>query len=372
MGGARGEGRRLSDRALGAIIVGSLLGACLLFVGGSILAFRLGRAADFRAQERRLAAYRASAPAASLSLAADLALPDAASLDSLRYLATHNSYRRASGRLRLFYIGLAEPGWPARLAYSHPALRAQLESGIRSFELDIRARKGGDFVLAHVPLVDDRSDDPSLTLALEEMALWSDRNPGHVPVILLLEIKDDYSFLDPSLAPVDAAALDRLDAALRAGLGRRLVEPDRVRGGAASLRDALRERGWPRLGELRGTFVVVIHEDERYRSLYTAGGKNLEGRAAFDCAPPGEPDQAFAILNEPGADAGRIRAALGSRVMVRTRADADLALGGLEAALASGAQIVSTDFPPGAPGPGGYIAALPGGATLDVAGGARP
>jgi len=338
-------------------------------VGASVLAFSLGRRADFRAQARRVAAYRAESAPPSPSLAADLALPDRLPLNRIRYLATHNSYRRAAGPLRRFFIGLVEPDWPARLAYSHPALRAQLEEGIRSFELDLRARRRGDFVLAHVPLVDDRSDDPALSPALEELALWSDRNPGHAPILLLLELKEDYSFLDPGLAGFDAEALDRLDAALRAGLGRRLVEPDGIRGAYPSLRDALVERGWPRLGELRGKFVAVIHEDERYRALYAAGRPSLEGRAAFDCAPAGAPDQAFAILNDPAGDGAAIAAALASGVVARTRADADLELGGLEAALASGAQIVSTDFPPGRPGPGGYVAALPGGRTLDAAAG---
>jgi hypothetical protein len=39
-------------------------------------------------------------------------------------IATHNSYRRRADGLRLFFIGLARPGEPAKLAYTYPSLTA--------------------------------------------------------------------------------------------------------------------------------------------------------------------------------------------------------------------------------------------------------
>jgi hypothetical protein len=53
------------------------------------------------------------------------------------------------------------------------------------------------------------------------------------------------------------------------------------------------------------------------------------------------------ILNDPVADAASIRAARARGDIVRTRADADLAdePRRAAAALASGAQIISTDYP---------------------------
>jgi hypothetical protein len=344
-----------------------LAASALAFVAISIAYFSLSRGSDFAAQRQRVAALRSSPPARAATLAADLALPDDASFSSLRYLATHNSYRRSSDSLRLFFIGLVEPSWPAKLAYSHPSLTEQLDSGIRSLELDVRPRKAG-FVLAHVPLVDDRTDEPDFALALEELALWSDRNPGHVPLLVILELTSEYAFLDPALRAWDAQALDRLDAALRSGLGPRLLPPDELRAGSPTLSAALLGRGWPRLGALRGRIIVVLHENEALRRLYIEGRPSLEGHAMLDCAPPGAPDEAVAILNEAIADKAEIAARAARGVLVRTRADADLIRGPelLAAALASGARVVSTDFPPGRPAPDGYVAALPGGRFLDL------
>jgi hypothetical protein len=348
-------------------IVLIILASAAAFVAISIAVFAIGRASDFAAQKARMAALESSPPAKARSLEADLALPDDALFASLRYLATHNSYRRSSDPLRLFYIGLVEPGWPEKLAYSHPSLTEQLDSGLRSVELDVRARKDG-FVLAHVPLVDDRTDEPDFALALRELALWSGRNPGHVPLIAILELKDDYSFLDPALRKWDAAALDRLDAAIRRSLGPKLLAPDELRGGEPTLAAALLQRGWPKLGALRGRVIVVLHQDEALRRLYTEGRPSLEGRAMLDCAPPGSPDEAVAILNEPIGDKAEIAARSARGVLVRTRADADLARSPelLASALSSGARIVSTDFPPGRPAPDGYVAALPGRRFLDL------
>ncbi|HEY9593734.1 MAG TPA: Ca2+-dependent phosphoinositide-specific phospholipase C, partial [Spirochaetia bacterium] len=226
----------------------------------------------------------------------------------------------------------------------------------------------GRFETAHVPLVDNRSTVPDFRLALREVAAWSDRNPGHVPITLLLELKTDYAFLDPGLRPIRGSELDALDTVIRAELGARLLTPDEVRGGAETLSRAIASRGWPRLGAVRGRIVVILHEDETFRKLYVAGHPTLEGRAMFTCAPFDAPDGGVAICDDPVADASRIGTALARHWIVRTRADGDGARGqaGLAAALGSGAQIVSTDFPPAYPAPDGYVASFAGGKLIEV------
>jgi hypothetical protein len=366
--------RKRSVLAVIGIVAGSVVGAALLLVLGAIVFFVIGRRSDFEDQRRRVEALsRAEAQAVSRvspSLAADRAIPDSLPLNRLRMMATHNSYRRRADPLRLFFIGLAQPGQPALLDYAHLPLTEQLDSGVRSFELDVRLR-GQDFQTAHVPLVDDRSTVPDLGLALREIALWSRANPGHVPIVLLFELKADYMFLDPGLRGIGAAQLDSLDALIRRELGDRLIRPDDVRGSAQSLRAAIQLRGWPTVGVLRGRVMVILHENEVYRQLYVAGHPLLGGRAMFTSLPPGAPDAPDAgivIANDPVGDAGRIADLLARGLLVRTRADADgiHSATDLAAAQASGAQIVSTDFPPLYPAADGYRASFDGGKMLEV------
>ena len=72
-------------------------------------------------------------------------------------------------------------------------------------------------------------------------------------------------------------------------------------------------------------------------------------RSIFVDVPEGDPDAAITVVNDPLGDADRIRALVEAGFIVRTRADADTvqARSGdttqRDAALASGAQYVSTD-----------------------------
>jgi hypothetical protein len=87
-------------------------------------------------------------------------------------------------------------------------------------------------------------------------------------------------------------------------------------------------------------------------AAYTAGRPSLQGRVMFTNSRPGSPDAAFVKRNEPtNANLGQIQALVRAGYVVRTRSDEPLGtvLSGdetrLRAALASGAQLVSTDFP---------------------------
>jgi hypothetical protein len=88
------------------------------------------------------------------------------------------------------------------------------------------------------------------------------------------------------------------------------------------------------------------------RTAYTAGRPNLEGRVIFTNSRAGQPDAAFIKRNEPrDANTAQIQELVRAGYLVRTRSDIPLATvtsgdtAMLEAALASGAHVISTDFP---------------------------
>lgn len=276
-------------------------------------------------------------------------------VNDVQVLGTHNSYHlRPGGLLSLAGVG----------DYEHASLTRQLNrQGVRSFELDVY--NGPGFPVLHTPRLDAASNCSPISQCLGILARWSTAHPGHVPIFVLVEARDHDVGLDSSLDGWDAGSLDRLDDTVRAAFGTRdLLTPDDVRGKAATLRGAVLHRGWPTLRRARGKFVVVLNRGGPVRELFVDGHPSLEGRAMFVTAQEDEPSAAFIKRDQPREDEIRRLVRLG--FVVRSRADADLVeahdedLTRARAAIRSGAQVVSTDFPVADRSVSGYVVRLPG------------
>ena len=114
-------------------------------------------------------------------------------------------------------------------------------------------------------------------------------------------------------------------------------------------------------------------------ALYSQGRPSLEGRAAFVNTDRFEaPYAAYVTLNDPAKDGPRIAEALKLGMVVRTRADADTVESRTgdrsrrEAAFASGAQYISTDYMTPDLRLSDYSVALPGGGAGRRAPGVKP
>lgn len=275
--------------------------------------------------------------------------PSGLRLNEIQVLGTHNSYHVAPW--------LPLPPW----RYSMAPLERQLDGGVRQIELDLHRSPGGGFSVHHLPLFDTRSTCRSFAGCLEQIRGWSERRPGHLPLFVLLELKDE----------VDGAkffnAFDAIQRQLLAVWPReQILAPEDVRGPFATMGEALRRRGWPMLDECRGKVIFVLLNRGWHQRVY-AKHRRMDGDPLlFTMERPENPDAAFVELDHPLRHLAKIRAAVRRGLIVRTRADVD----GVEArandrrrgaaALASGAQIISTDFPRPAR-PGRYGFQLPGG-----------
>jgi hypothetical protein len=311
---------------------------------------------------------------------------DQVRLNELQLIGSHNSYHLAPDAPILQWLtfgAAAVPavadalGDPAQLNYTHQPLTQQLDNGIRTFELDVFADpEGGRFSdpllndllqlglpdptgmdepgikVLHIQDIDYRSTCPTLVDCLGELKVWSDANRDHLPIVINLELKDDplpEPFGGTPIAPFDGVQMDALDAEIRQVLGDRLITPDDVRGDAIDLRTAVSTAGWPTVAESRGRFLFFMDNAGAKRTEYLAGHPSLEGRVLFTSSGEGQPDGAVLKENDPG-DGSRIRSLVEQGYLVRTRADADVVAPSVaqrDAALASGAQIVHSDFPPG-------------------------
>jgi hypothetical protein len=146
-----------------------------------------------------------------------------------------------------------------------------------------------------------------------------------------------------------------------------LITPDDARADYATLEAAVLAHAWPTLRDSRGKFLFVLDEQGEKLEIYVQGHPSLRGRAMFVNAHEGRPEAAFRIVNDAIQDFRYIQHLVRSGYLVRTRADAETreARNGdytrMEAAFASGAQFVSTDYYYPSPFGTGYKVRLPGG-----------
>jgi hypothetical protein len=300
-------------------------------------------------------------------------------LNQMQVIGSHNSYHvEPPPDVLDFYLSV-DPS-AIELAYTHAPLPLQFaDQGVRQIELDIRTDPAGDlfrpfgdtgFKVLHIEQIDEGSTCLTLVECLRNVRGWSDANPLHMPIAILLEIKDQPEFPGPpDPLPMTAADYDALDAEVRSVFTEdRILTPDDVRGSAPTLEEAVLTDGWPAIDDVRGQVMFLL---DNKRDDYVVGHPTLEGRAAFTPSTPGQPDAAFVKRNDPtGVNQAEIRALVEAGYVVRTRADSPVVTPQSgdttqrEAALASGAQWVSTDYPvPGMAARWGsdYFAAIPGG-----------
>ncbi len=257
-------------------------------------------------------------------------------MNQLQLKGTHNSY----------HIAQDPPAVP-ELAYGFEPLEVQLESqGVRKFELDTNYdEQTGLIEVFHILIVDEGTQCRLFADCLRSIEAWSSEHPGHQPIFIQIEPKGRFpSWLGESFFEAFEAQI--YSAFTRA----RIVTPDDVQGDAATLREAVTTRGWPTLGQARGKVVFFINDSGDFREAYTRGQTSLGGRLMFAEADADDPYAAVRILNDAVQDRQEIEESVRAGFIVRTRdGGLDAAQSNdrsvLDAALAGGAQIISTDYP---------------------------
>lgn len=221
-------------------------------------------------------------------------------LNHVQVLGTHNSYHNEPREPLLQFIGTIDPEAAASMEYEHRPLDEQLGPlGIRQVELDVFADpNGGLFKLPlgalvfpidppnpdlikpellapglkvlHIQDIDFETTCLTFVSCLETIKAWSAVNPGHLPLMVLVEAKDEPLVIPPGVlppglpppavpVPFGAAELDEIDATIRSVFpDDQLITPDDVRGGRATLEQAVLKDGWPTLNESRGRLLFAF------------------------------------------------------------------------------------------------------------------
>lgn len=209
------------------------------------------------------------------------------------------------------------------------------------------------FKVLHVPDIDFRTSCSTLSACLEEIKLWSDKNPDHFPISITMNCKTSGvsmpGFTTP--LPMDPTAFDQLEQEILSVFSMDdIIRPDDVRGDYSSLEEAVLAHQWPTVEEARGKVIFVLDERGQKMKDYMEGHPSLKDRLMFVPASPGKPEAAFLIINNPLRSKKDIQELVKKGYMIRTRADADTReartgdLSRFHEALASGAQFISTDY----------------------------
>jgi len=323
-------------------------------------------------------------------------------LNQIQAIGTHNSYKLAIDPPLMELIRQRNANSALTLDYAHRPIAEQLDAGARQVELDPNDDpEGGAFAdplgvrllaqqgvvipppdraalakpgikVIHAADIDFRTSCQTFVNCLQQVKAWSDSNRTHTPILIMINPKHgpiSWEGATP-VRPFGKDAFNRMEAEILSVFARdRIVTPDEVRGTNATLREGVLAGGWPTLANTRGKVIFVIDDAPARWAAYAEGHPSLRGRVAFVGAGAAfeSPEAAILVMNEPHRDEALIRERVAAGFVIRTRADADTreARSGdtkrREAALASGAQYISTDYIwPDERFGRGYTARLPG------------
>ncbi len=325
-------------------------------------------------------------------------------INEMQVVGSHNSYHRQPEEALFALITEFAPPLAESLEYTHLPLGEQFQTeGVRQIELDVfydpdgglyespiglRLASGDPtatipgldlpgFKVFHVQEIDFETTCQTLIECLLDVKDWSDDHSHHVPIMILIEAKDD-EIPDPldlgfrTPPAIGAFELDRLDDEIRSVFpAQQLITPDDVRGDYATLREAILAEGWPSLSTSRGKVMFALDNGGSKSAAYLDGHESLRGRILFTSSNSNAeaPEAGFFKLNGSIEDFDRIQGLVEAGFIVRTRADSPEGNEARnddtmrrDAAIGSGAQYVSTDYPEPDPNFGtSYQVQMPGG-----------
>src|SRR5918995_1945323 len=256
-------------------------------------------------------------------------------INQIQVLASHNSYHREPEPTLLSalkgFLGDAANGFE----YTHRPLAEELDAGVRQVELDVFVDDPGggryaqpvlvpalgldpvDPAMAepglkvfHVQEVDYRSTCPTFVECLTQLRAWSEDHPGHLPITIQIEAKDD-TIPDPGLGFVqplpwtgpDFGALEREIRAVFADSD--IITPGDVKGRSRTLADAVRKGRWPTLREARDQVLFVLDDKGAKRDAYRAQAPDVDDRLIFVYVPADPRFGTGYVVDLPGDGAAR-------------------------------------------------------------------
>ena len=285
------------------------------------------------------------------------AFRDDVKINEIAVIGTHNSYQvlptpqKYAFEKYLMFLSGGKKG--TKLNFEMDPYTEQLEHGIRNLEIDIETvDKNGEisFIVTHSPISDNTSSAYDFEKGLYEIAMWSDNNPNHMPVYLLIEPKGEV----PSVNNMKNFSINyakELDKTIREVIDDKLLTPDLAMGDFENFEEMRMADGWPSLKKAAGKIIVLLHPcsvTDEYINL----DPSLKSQAMFPMLrfeDIDKPYASFILDNDPKeAKENNKITVYEKNLMVRTRADnyPDFSDERYSFSDECFSHIITTDYPP--------------------------
>ncbi|MFW5780193.1 MAG: Ca2+-dependent phosphoinositide-specific phospholipase C, partial [Bacillota bacterium] len=191
-------------------------------------------------------------------------------INRVQTIATHNSYKK---KMPWFFYGTTriissvfDVG--ASYQYAHNTLINQLNNGIRGMEFDIRYQKE-EFYIYHNALFDQRTHNPKWSYSLKELLAWSEENPEHTMINILIELKTEKKIFNPYRKKLTDDMLMELSNSVIDILGEdKVLTPKDWQKDYDNLNQMVASDDWLTYEETKGKFVFLLHPNSEYTRKY--------------------------------------------------------------------------------------------------------
>ena len=285
------------------------------------------------------------------------AIEDGVKLNEIAILGTHNSYQRLATAETRFAMNIIDAITFKKAGldtfdFEMDTLTEQLEMGVRNVEIDIETLDKDnkiEFKVTHNSLIDNASSAYDFEKALKEIKMWSDNNPNHVPVIIIVEPKSFVIEIN-GMKKFSLEYAKELEKIVADTLGESLLTPADMLRDYESFKEMREKDDWISLKEAQGKILVLLHDCDVTES-YIALDETIRTQKMFPMLRYDDRNETYtSFILENDAFRANDRKAENideSNLIVRTRADVypEYSDERYKVIEDCGSQIITTDFP---------------------------
>ena len=110
----------------------------------------------------------------------------------------------------------------------------------------------------HAPYIEMTTTCYDFSLAMKEIAMWSDNNPGHLPITIIIEAKGFFIPMN-GYKILNGNYIEEFDNVLREGLGDKLFTPADMLRDYENFAQMRAADDWCDVKDMLGKVIILLH-----------------------------------------------------------------------------------------------------------------